>query len=202
MRRIVVCFLTTLLLTGCAELREDSLVSLRVPEEAPVYASGVPVYGTAACSDTPADAMQNPELDPYLGVDITFLAVGDNLIHPNIYMDARKRGTAEKEYDFLPMYTDVSARIREADFAFINQETVMAGESYGYSGYPTFNSPRQLGLDLVSLEFDIIGLANNHMLDMGPSGLADTVQFWQTQPVVSLGASADLKPVVLEKDGV
>ena len=193
----ILCFLS-----GCALPAETPLYRCTELEEPPLSAPGTSMPGTTAKTDRPSAELQNPSLDPYAGVEITFLATGDNLIHPNIYMDARKRGTAEKEYDFLPMYTDVADRIAEVDFAFINQETVMAGESYGYSGYPTFNSPRQLGLDLVTLGFDIIGLANNHMLDMGSDGLADTVQFWDTQPVVTIGASAVPDPVILEQDGV
>lgn len=202
MRRFSAVILILLLLTGCTDLSADPLVSLRIPDAPPVYTSGAPVHGNTTVSDMPSEAVQYPELDPYLGLEITFLAVGDNLIHPNIYMDARKRGSAEKEYDFLPMYADVAEQIHAADFAFINQETVMAGESYGYSGYPAFNSPRQLGLDLVALGFDMIGMANNHMLDMGSAGLADTVRFWDAQPVIPLGASFDPQPVILEKDGV
>lgn len=156
-----------------------------------------------AAADTPVENVESPITDPYLGVEITFVAAGDNLIHPNIYQDAKSRGTAEKEYDFLPMYTDVADLIAGADFAFINQETLMAGEAYGYSGYPTFNSPQQLGYDLVALGFDIVGLANNHMLDRGSGGLYDNVQFWDSLPVTTIGASVgEAQPAFLEKDGV
>jgi len=136
---------------------------------------------------SPLTANLDSSKDPYFGVSVSLLAVGDNLIHPNIYTDAKDRGTAEKEYDFLPMYADVADRIAAADIAFINQETVMAGEEYGYSGYPCFNAPQQLGLDLVSLGFDVINIANNHMLDMGTKGLNDTIAFWNTLPVTLLG---------------
>lgn len=79
----------------------------------------------------------------------------------------------------------------------------MAGADYGYSGYPTFNSPQQLGYDLVTLGFDIVGLANNHMLDRSDRGLYDNVQFWNSLPVTTIGASVgEAKPAILEKDGV
>ncbi len=191
------------LLSGCARLTEDPLLRVSTVD-APLPQTGrMAQTEPPALPDIPADAADAPVNDPWFGVDISFLAMGDNLIHPNIYMDARKRGNAEKEYDFLPVYADISSHIAGADFAFINQETVMAGESYGYSGYPTFNSPRQLGLDMVALGFDIINIANNHMLDMGAAGLADTVDFWKSQPVTLLGAAyAPAEPVILEQDGV
>lgn len=141
-----------------------------------------------ALENSASDSLDKVEIaDPYMGVDIRFIATGDNLIHPNIYTDAYYRGTAEKEYDFLPMYSDVADFVSQADIAFINQETVMAGEEYGYSGYPCFNAPRQLGLDMVSLGFDIINIANNHMLDKGAAGLESTIEFWNSQPVMLLG---------------
>ena len=186
-------------LSGCAFLTEDPLIRIHTAESL----QSTPAPTGTIPSDAAADAVVNPVTDPFLGVDISILAVGDNLIHPNIYMDARRRGTAEKEYDFLPMYADAADYIARADFAFINQETVMAGESYGYSGYPTFNSPRQLGLDLVTLGFDIVNIANNHMLDMGTDGLIDTAAFWKTQPVTLIGTDTEPpEPVYLEEDGV
>ena len=68
---------------------------------------------------------------------ITFVAAGDNVIHPCIYMDAKNRATSEtREYNFKPMYEDVADYITSFDLAFINQETLMGGADLGYSGYP------------------------------------------------------------------
>lgn len=160
-----------------------------------------------AVVDETMSPIESVELsDPYAGVEISFLATGDNLIHPNIYTDAYYRRTDEKEYDFLPMYENVADAVREADIAFINQETVMAGEGYYNSGYPCFNSPQQLGVDLVELGFDVIGMANNHMLDMGVKGLSQTMDFWDQQPVTTIGAYRDEEDAknirVIEEEGV
>lgn len=139
-------------------------------------------------------------------IRISFAAVGDNLVHPCIYIDARNRAVAGgREYNFKPAFRDVAPIIAEADFAFINQETPMAGASFGYSGYPRFNSPQDLGYDLVELGFDIIGLANNHMLDKGAAGYAGTVAFAKTLDAVTIGAyesEEDYNNIrVIEKDG-
>ncbi len=139
-------------------------------------------------------------------IRISFAAVGDNLVHPCIYIDARNRAVAGgREYNFKPAFRDVAPIIAEADFAFINQETPMAGASFGYSGYPRFNSPQDLGYDLVELGFDIIGLANNHMLDKGAAGYAGTAAFAKTLDAVTIGAyesEADYNNIrVIEKDG-
>ncbi len=141
---------------------------------------------------------------------ISFLAAGDNVIHPCIYIDARNRAAADpgavRAYDFKPTYTDVIDFVASFDLAFINQETLMGGEALGYSGYPRFNSPQELGLDLVEMGFDIVGIANNHMCDKGASGLQGTIDFWKTQPVTLIGGyenEADYNtPRIIEREGV
>ncbi len=165
------------------------------------------VSAESAETDSPADPMEKAELtDPFAGTEITVTACGDNLIHPNIYIDAAYRKTAEKEYDFLPMYSHIAPHVAAADIAFINQETVMAGDGYANSGYPTFNSPQQLGLDLAEMGFDIIGMANNHMLDKGAAGLEATINFWNSQPVTQIGGYLNEEDYaqlrITEQDGV
>ena len=189
---------TALLLILCITMiTASSCFSLRPHDGQPAQFSESAGYERAildesdAVDELPAaDRIPTPA-DPYEGVSISLLAAGDNLIHPNIYTDAYTRGNENKRYDFLPVYTDVAEMIAAADIAFINEETVMAGEAYGYSGYPCFNAPQELGDDLVTLGFDIINMANNHMLDMGTQGLLDTIDFWKTKPVTLLGGYTD-----------
>lgn len=198
--KLTLTLLSCLMLTSCADL------TLRNADEIPVITkeTGKITYpvdemirdafgednetADKALTDNPSQPMDKAELtDPFAGAEITVTACGDNLIHPNIYIDAAFRKTAEKDYDFLPMYSHIAPHIAQADIAFINQETVMAGEGYANSGYPCFNSPQQLGLDLVELGFDVIGMANNHMLDKGAAGLESTINFWNSQPVTQIG---------------
>jgi len=119
---------------------------------------------------------------------VSFVGVGDNVIHPNIFREAARRGAeTERGYDFKPMYSDIAEIISMADVAFINQETLMAGEEYGFTGYPKFNTPQALGYDLCELGFDVINIANNHICDQGTSGLVDTISFWEGLDVTLIG---------------
>lgn len=145
---------------------------------------------------------------------ISFVAAGDNVIHPCIYMDAERRASAQKaageknirKYNFKPTYEDVIDYIKSFDLAFINQETLMAGEEYGYSGYPTFNSPRDLAYDLIEIGFDIVNIANNHMCDKGTNGLRATIDFWKSLDVTMIGGYSSREdfdtPRIIEKNGV
>jgi poly-gamma-glutamate synthesis protein (capsule biosynthesis protein) len=107
---------------------------------------------------------------------LTLLAAGDNLFHITIVNNALEKG----EYNFTPIYSQIKCLIENADIAFINQETVMAGASFGYSSFPKFNTPRSLAHTLADTGFDIINIANNHTMDMGEDGINATLDFLDT----------------------
>lgn len=115
---------------------------------------------------------------------VTMVSVGDNLIHDGIYEQAEKRAN-KKGYDFSFCYSRVKPIIEKADLATINQETIVA-KSYPPSGYPMFNSPVELGKEVVKTGFDIVNLANNHMLDKGAKGLKEAAEFWRAQEGITM----------------
>lgn len=139
---------------------------------------------------------------------VSFLAVGDNIMYQCNFTDARNRANEEyPDYNFLPIYEDLVPAIKEADLAYINQETVMAGADYGYSDYPMFNTPQNLGDQLTEIGFDIVNIATNHMLDQGSSGLEDTIDYWQTKEDITMiggyeNEEAYLEPCIIEKNGI
>jgi len=117
---------------------------------------------------------KKPEPEQY---SLTFVAVGDNLLHESTQRSAL---ISEGVYDFAPFYSEIKPIVEKADLAFINQETVMAGASFGHSGYPAFNSPQSLAMDLVDAGFDVFNLANNHAMDKGAAGLYATLDYLDT----------------------
>lgn len=194
LKRVFALSLTLLLiLCGCADFAAPSADPLAAVES------------IAAPTDTEA-ALEAVEPLPDEITRVSFAAIGDNLVHPCIYIDAKNRAVAGgRAYNFKPPYADILPIIQAADYAFINQETPMAGAQFGYSGYPYFNSPQDLGYDLVEMGFDIIGLANNHMLDQGAAGYQGTIDFVKTLDVTTIGAYENVDDYndirILEKDG-
>ena len=139
---------------------------------------------THAVSGTPVSSITEPETaaDSGGGADtvLTFLAAGDNIVYRGNVGEAKKYAEADgREYNFKHQYTEVESLVSGSDIAFINQETLMAGDGYEFSYYPRFNGPQDMGYDLVELGFDIVNIANNHMLDLGEDGLRKTVEFWR-----------------------
>ena len=165
--------------------------------------SGTEVIATVTETETEPEETE-PEIDP---VRLSFVGMGDNIVYGCTY---RQADNGDGTYDFLPLYSDgVKSFIKEADIAFINQETPMCGSKYGYSSYPQFNTPNQMGYDLVRMGFDVISFANNHMADMGynsKSCVSDMIDFTDTLDAMIIGLYRDADDFdnirVYEKDGV
>jgi poly-gamma-glutamate synthesis protein (capsule biosynthesis protein) len=131
---------------------------------------------------TPAEEARAEKIPRY---NLTLIATGDNLFHHTIITNSKQGDT----YNFTPIYSEIKSLVQKADLAFINQETVMAGEAFGYSGYPAFNTPQVLAKTIVDTGFDIVNHANNHAMDMGKNGLIATLDLWDTiEEITVIGA--------------
>lgn len=163
--------LTMVLLCGVGVLLATKTGDGSVPVEAPV--------------DTPTPAETTTE--PLPTVSVSFLSVGDNLIHDGIYQQANKRAGGNG-YDFSYCYKNIAPDVAAADVATINQETIIS-KSNKPSGYPLFNSPHEVGDEIAKIGFDVIAMANNHMIDKGAKGLSEAIEYWDSvDGVVRTGA--------------
>lgn len=202
MKRIL--YIAALLLTCVSAAACDE--SETISGEPAIIISPEAIYGYDE-DDIPTKADPLPVTET---ARVSFLACGDNLIHPCIYMDARDRATADtRPYNFKPMYEDAAEYIASFDIAFINQETPLGGDNMGMSGYPTFNSPQDLGRDLKDIGFDIINIAHNHMLDKGATGLNGTIDFFESEEmdgVTQIGGYKNAEDYdtirTVERDGI
>lgn len=97
----------------------------------------------------------------------TFVGVGDNLYHNTQYMCQEQN----EYYNFDSYYEMTNKYTQNADLAYINFETLCIGESYGLSGYPTFNGPTEILSSVNKAGFDWWSLSSNHSLDRGADGL-------------------------------
>lgn len=140
---------------------------------------------------------------------VSFFAVGDNLIHECVYLDAMTVAAsvgAPTDYYFENMYSEIKESIQGADIAFVNAEGPL-NPDYKPSGYPNFNAPAEAGNALVNVGFDVINLANNHMLDFNRGkGLQGTMDFWDTKEVVTLGGHENKEDYddirIISKNGI
>jgi len=119
---------------------------------------------------------------------MSLVSVGDALIHGAVYMDA---AIGNGNYDFSSMFTDIEPLIKNYDLKYYNQETIIGGKDLGVQHYPRFNSPDEIGLNLVNIGFNLVSLANNHTMDMGEKGILNSVKFWREQKNVVVSGQSD-----------
>ncbi len=164
-------------------------------------------HGDVMQGEVPISEEEGIKLDPKES-SLSFLAVGDNIIYNGQLREGLANGkkTEGAEYDFSSMYENVRDIVSSYDLAFINQETPLAGKSFGYSQYPSFNSPQELGDDLIEVGFDIFNIATNHMLDVGSDGLDGTIEYFKSKDVMMVGGYEDEEDFydirIVEKNGI
>ncbi len=199
MKKFAALTAAVLLLSGCRKI-EDTPVSAELP-----------MPETTTVSETEPTTVTTTETLPpepeY--AEISFLAVGDNLIHSSLYKQAANRAAEKGEtgYDFDYAYKNVRDMIEPADIAVINQETLICNGVYEPSTYPCFNSPPELGDYMLDMGFDVFTIANNHTLDKGTDGLSACLDYWNDRPqAVVAGAYRDKEDEshirTLEREGV
>ncbi len=115
---------------------------------------------------------------------VSVLACGDNIIHGKVKDHGDK-------YGYASIYEKIAPLVAEKDISYINVETLIGGDEYGYSGYPNFNSPSEVGQTLVDLGFDVMNLAHNHMLDAPGKDkalyLRNCAKFFEERSCVPIG---------------
>lgn len=116
---------------------------------------------------------------------VSFVAVGDNLIHKPIYNQAAAR--TSNGYDFSYAYENFADIISQPDVAILNQETIISTE-HNVSTYPMFNSPVEVGDEMLEIGFDVFNIATNHSIDCGEKGLISAINFWKSKKAITCGA--------------
>ena len=106
------------------------------------------------------------------------IMVGDALIHSGVYMDAEK---SDGTYDFKPMLQYIKPIVSKYDLKYYNQETILGGKELGYSTYPQFNSPNEVGDAFLDAGFNLVSLATNHTMDKGEVGVLNSVNYWKSK---------------------
>ena len=136
---------------------------------------------------------------------VSLLAVGDDLVHGSTLNGGlQEDGT----YDFNHFYQHLTDEISAADIAIINQETILGGDQFAYTGYPTFNTPDAMGDAIVNAGFDVVLHATNHTMDKKDKGVEHCLEFWSTTypdiTVLGIYASKEAQDTVtvVEKNGI
>jgi hypothetical protein len=99
------------------------------------------------------------------------VASGDLLIHGPVWQRAAVLGHGR--YDFRPLLARVKPIVSRAALAICHVETPMGAGAP--SGYPVFNSPRELAAAVAWTGWDVCSTASNHSVDKGQYWIETTL---------------------------
>ena len=136
---------------------------------------------------------------------IRLMMVGDNLMHLSIVNSGNQ---PDGSRDYALLFEPIKEYLELADVKITNQEIIFGGNYLGFSGYPRFNSPTELGDSIVEAGFNVVLHATNHAADKGIEGMYNCIDFWAQYPdVVMTGIFREVDKEnqdigLLEIDGV
>ncbi len=110
---------------------------------------------------------------------IRLMMLGDNLMHMGI-VKTGVQADGTRDYSFL--FENISEYLEYADIKMINQETILAGNERGFSGFPYFNSPTEVGDAIAEAGFNVVLHSSNHTADQGIDGIYNCLEFWAQYP--------------------
>ena len=144
---------------------------------------------TAVTQNETVDETENAAVSQTEGKSkVNIVAVGDNLIHNTLIAAGEQ---ADGSLNYNSFYTEIKKYIEPADIAIINQETILGGDSFEYTGYPSFNSPWEIGDAAIAAGFDVFTCATNHTMDMGTAGIEKELEYFNShKEVVHIGTNA------------
>ena len=174
-----------LIFTGCGNNSQSTQgQAISIPEQ------------TAPPTSTPAPTPEPtplPTPSPFPEYDITLMMVGDNLMHMGLVQSGEQE---DGSYNYDMLFEGISQQLQAANIKIINQETILGGNELGFSGYPRFNSPTEVGDAIAEAGFNVVLHASNHAADQYLKGLKGCTSFWHNQheEVMMLGIQEEPTP--------
>jgi len=166
-----------------------------------VVATAALVLRAAHAPDTPAAAV-TPY--PHDLAQVSFTVAGDVIPHEAVRNAAAAAG--EGTSGWTALFSGVADLFHAADFGFVNLETPVAPQhDHGTRAF-LFDAPLALPEALKASGVKIVSFANNHAMDQGWAGFAETRQHLRELGLIfagtSDGASDALQPVFTEAHGI
>ncbi len=145
-------------------------------------------------------------VDPYPHqlAQVSFVVAGDVIPHEAVRAAAAAAG--EGEAGWAALFDNVADVFHGADFGFVNMETPVAPEhSHGTKPF-LFDAPVLLPEALKASGIKIVSFANNHAMDQGWAGFAETREHLREVGLLFAGTSDNSatawQPVFTEANGI
>lgn len=159
-KALIICLFLFLILCLCIFFLSGKDKAIEVPKE-----------------NIPNVEVKDDEKSPKV-YEVKMIMVGDALIHDRLYNTVRNE---DGSYDFKPTIQYIKPIITKYDLKYYNQETILGGAELGYSSYPQFNSPNEVGDAFLDAGFNLVSLATNHTMDKGERGVLNSINYWKSK---------------------
>ncbi|MDL2206189.1 CapA family protein [Eubacteriales bacterium OttesenSCG-928-N13] len=162
-----------------------------------------PTQTPQVLTETTASPSPTPTLADAPLRHATIRAVGDIMMHQD-QLDAHK---GKKGYSFDTAFVLIKDSLSSADYTIGNLEgTIGKANNKGYTGFPAFNAPPALLDSLKDAGFDMLTLANNHILDRFYPGIEKTIANIEKVGFDHVGASRSAEeqaaPCIVDVNGI
>ncbi len=115
---------------------------------------------------------------------IILFAVGDIILDRGVELNIKKNGNGDFRFPFLRIADD----LKEADILFGNLEGLISDQGENVGSIYSFRANPEAIEGLKYAGFDVLSLANNHMLDYGRDALEDTFKRLKEAGIDYVGA--------------
>jgi poly-gamma-glutamate capsule biosynthesis protein CapA/YwtB (metallophosphatase superfamily) len=215
-KSIIILLISLIILTACQKTSAEPLSissasptkGLALPTITSTSASTATATTTATSTATPTltnptQTLTNPTqtLIPSATPDrrVMLMAVGDIMLGRTIGELIEAEGP---EAPFLFTTTTLAS----ADITLGNLESPISERGTAENKKYAFRAPIQAGRALALAGFDLVSIANNHILDYGPLALEDTLLTLAANQVLAVGAGRNAvdayAPVIMDVDGL
>jgi len=164
--------------------------------------AGSPTQANTMIQSTPHNTCvptQTPETMPQSKAHVTLMAVGDIML-------GRTIGEMIKTEGISAPFLFTAETLSQADITVGNLECPISDRGSPEDKAYTFRAPLEASESLAYGGFDLVSLANNHILDYGPLALEDTLAALSTYNILWVGAGMDAtqaySPVFIEISGL
>ena len=141
---------------------------------------------------------------PHELAQVSFAVAGDVIPHEPVRAAAAAAGDGTQGWGAL--FVDVSDVFKRADFGFVNLETPVAPAHSKGSKPFLFDAPIALLDALKANGVKLVSFANNHVMDQGWAGFAETREHLRAEGLLFAGSGDTAKetwqPVIVEANGI
>jgi poly-gamma-glutamate synthesis protein (capsule biosynthesis protein) len=141
---------------------------------------------------------------PHELAQVSFAVAGDVIPHEQVRAAAAAAGEGAEGWSAL--FADVADVFKGTDFGFVNLETPVAPAHSRGSKPFMFDAPTVLLDALKSSGIKIVSFANNHVMDQGWAGFAETREHLREHGLLFVGsgdtAQQSWQPVIVEANGI